>query len=140
MLNAKANSKEYKVITNDDIQPKLLASLIGRSSANITLPKAIKDYRVLILSMEYKFNTDAASESPIASNMCFPSLMSLSTSSTNRARNFLRVGWSEYNANNKTVMYWEGNCEYKGENELTLNAVSNGSADTILKLFLYGIE
>lgn len=140
MLNVKSESTAYKVITNDDIQPKLLASSIGQSSVEITLPKAIKDYRVLILSMEYKFNSDASSESPIASNMCFPSLMNLSTSSTNRNRRFLRVGWPEYNANNKTVMYWEGNCEYKGENELTLNALSNGSAGTSLKLFLYGIE
>lgn len=140
MLTAKVNSKEYKVITNDDIQPKLLASLIGRSSANIILPKAIKDYRVLILSMEYKFNTDAAPESSIASNMCFPALMSLSTSSTHRTRNFLRVGWTEYNPNNKTVLYWEGSCTYSGEKTLTLNATSNGAAYNELKLFLYGIE
>ena len=140
MLTAKANSKEYKVITNDDIQPKLLASLIGRSSANITLPKAIKDYRVLVLTMEYKFNTDAAPESQMASNMCFPSMMSLSTSSTNRDRRFLRVEWSDYNPNNKTVIYWEGSCDYTGEKTLTLKATANGSAETNLKLFLYGIE
>lgn len=140
MLNVKSESTAYKVITNDDIQPMLLASSIGQSSTEITLPKAIKDYRVLVLAIEFKLNANAAPESSMASNMCFPALMNLSTSQTNRDRRFLRVGWSEYNAKNKTVFYLEGNCEYKGENELTLNAVSNGSADTSLKLFLYGIE